>query len=429
MQVTVAVSLNATAQVLFDPHVFDVVPKECATLVVPRVLQGLVPAGFDVITEGATASILDQVSSARSPICFVESGPSSLVPSSFTIREIRARLDLRAPSSPGGRTFTPLTGGFILSDVGGGAAGGGAQHLTYTPDEAPSSRGDRAYMECASRILSNGRPRQDRTGTGTIGVFGQQMRFDLRRDGFPLLTTKAVPFKAVIGELLWFVRGSTDATMLSDQGVRIWDGNTTREFLDARGLAHYPEGDIGPMYGWQWRHFGAEYVNCGTDYTGQGIDQLQAVIRDLKTDPYSRRIGMTAYNAADLEKGVLHPCHGIFVQFYVEGARLSCHMYQRSMDTFLGAPFNIASYAALTHLLAAICDMEPADLIISTGDTHIYKDHLDAMALQVSRVPFPQPRLKVNDRVKGIALEDITVEDFELSGYVHHPRIYGRMSV
>jgi thymidylate synthase len=150
------------------------------------------------------------------------------------------------------------------------------------------------------------------------------------------------------------------------------------------------------MYGWQWRHFGAEYVNCGTDYTGQGIDQLQAVIRDLKSDPFSRRIGMTAYNVADLEKGVLHPCHGIFVQFYVEGTpgearprRLSCHMYQRSMDTFLGAPFNIASYAALTHLLAAICDMEPADLIISTGDTHIYKDHVQVMALQISRAPFP----------------------------------------
>jgi thymidylate synthase len=170
------------------------------------------------------------------------------------------------------------------------------------------------------------------------------------------------------------------------------------------------------------------------DYTGQGFDQLQAVIRDLKENPFSRRIGMTAYNVADLEKGVLHPCHGIFVQFHVEPAaagkpRLSCHMYQRSMDTFLGAPFNIASYAALTHLLATICDMEPNDLIISTGDTHIYKDHIDAMREQISRRPFPQPHLKINARVKTIALEEITEDDFELSGYIHHQRIYGRMSV
>jgi hypothetical protein len=202
-------SLNATAQVLLDPHVFDVVPKECATLVVPHVLRDLVPgagAGAgeeekerDVIVITDDRFFLDQVAGARSPICFVESGPSSIVPSSWTIREIRVRLDPRALPSPGARTFTPLTEGFILSDVRSG--GGSTQHLTYTPDVAPSSKGDRAYLACASDIIRRGLPRRDRTGTGTIGVFGQQMRFDLQRDCFPLLTTKAVPFKAVIREL------------------------------------------------------------------------------------------------------------------------------------------------------------------------------------------------------------------------------------
>jgi dihydrofolate reductase/thymidylate synthase len=300
-------------------------------------------------------------------------------------------------------------------------------------DKTPTS--EQTYLNCARRILAEGDVRQDRTGTGIIGIFGHHMRFNLQ-DGFPLLTTKFVPFKSVIRELLWFINGQTDSTLLSCHGVRIWEGNTSRDFLDKRGLYSYPEGDIGPMYGWQWRHFGATYVNCMTDYTSQGIDQFRQVINDLRESPYSRRISMTTYNVADLEKGVLHPCHGIFVQFYVSYDRndstrkyLSCQMTQRSMDTFLGAPFNIASYAALTHLLAVICDMTPKELIICSGDTHIYNDHIEVLTTQITRNPYPLPMLKVSDRVKNIKLEEITIDDFDLIGYIHHPRLIGKMSV
>lgn len=287
--------------------------------------------------------------------------------------------------------------------------------------------GEYQYLNLLRQILTQGNRRQDRTGTGTIGLFGQQIRFDLSSDALPLLTTKFVPFKMVVKELLWFLKGQTDNNILRAQGVYIWDGNTSRDFLDKRGLGAYREGDIGPMYGFNWRHFGATYHGCDGDYTGQGIDQLEQVIHLLKTDPFSRRIAMTTYNVTDLEKGVLHPCHGVFVQFYVDGdgdgiKRLSCHMTQRSVDCGCGLPFNIASYAILTHLIALKVDMLPKELVISTGDTHIYINHVTALEQQLTREPYPFPKLRLG-AVKEKKWEDLTVDDFELLDYVHHPSI------
>jgi len=287
------------------------------------------------------------------------------------------------------------------------------------------------YLNLLQDILDNGNSRDDRTGTGTVSIFGRQMRFDISQV-IPILTTKFVPFKMVIKELLWFLKGQTDNKILQDQGVHIWDGNTTREFLDQRGLTNYQVGDIGAMYSFQWRHFGAKYEGCSKDYTGQGIDQLAIVLQLLKQDPFSRRIAMTTYNVADLDKGVLHPCHGIYVQFYVEVINdhkyLSCHMTQRSVDCGCGLPFNIVSYSVLTYLIAQKVDMLPKDLIISTGDTHIYNNHIDALVIQMARTPYPFPKLKIKD-IKNKTWEEINVDDFELLGYFYHPSIKLMMNV
>ena len=291
--------------------------------------------------------------------------------------------------------------------------------------------GEYQYLTLLKDVLDNGNSRDDRTKTGTISVFGRQIRFDISQV-IPILTTKFVPFKMVVKELLWFLKGQTDNKILQDQGVHIWDGNTTREFLDHRGLPDYQIGDIGPMYGFQWRHFGAKYEGCTKNYTGQGIDQLEIVMQLLRDDPFSRRIAMTTYNVADLEKGVLHPCHGIYIQFYVEivdGLKcLSCHMTQRSVDCGLGLPFNIVSYSVLTHIIAQKVDMVPNELIISTGDTHIYNNHVDALTNQTHRTPYPFPKLKMNN-IKNRKWEEITADDFELVGYFSHPSIKMVMNV
>jgi thymidylate synthase len=292
---------------------------------------------------------------------------------------------------------------------------------------------DDVYLGLLNDIMSYGHSRDDRTGTGTLSVFGKQVRFDIS-ESVPLLTTKFVPWKMVIKELLWFMQGNTDANVLRSQGVNIWNGNTTREFLDKRGLSTYQEGDIGPMYGFQWRHYGAEYTGSGTDYTGKGIDQLQNVMDLLKNDPYSRRILMTTVNVNDLEKGCLHPCHGIVVQFYVNedsngNKHLSCHMYQRSVDTFLGLTWNIFSYAVLTYILAKKLGMKPKELVISTGDTHLYKDHVEQANVQLGRTSYPAPKLAVHESVVNKPFEDITIDDFDLIGYFHHPAIKAKMSI
>jgi thymidylate synthase/dihydrofolate reductase len=299
--------------------------------------------------------------------------------------------------------------------------------IMYEPHGYPMMHHDDVYKTLMRDVLREGHARPDRTGTGTVGVFGRQLRFDIS-ESVPLLTTKLVPWKSVIKELLWFLRGDTDASILQKDGVRIWDGNTTREFLDSRGLSHLPEGDIGCGYGFQWRHFGEQYNTCKDKHTG-GFDQIQNIIHQLKTDPYSRRIFMSAWNPKDMHMMALPPCH-VSAQFYVDHEnKLSCHMYQRSVDCFLGLPFNIFSYCVLTHILATICGFVPHELIISTGDTHIYQDHIQQIKTQLARVPISSPKLVVNPRIKDVSLEDITIEDFDVVGYFHHEMIKGNMSV
>jgi thymidylate synthase len=293
---------------------------------------------------------------------------------------------------------------------------------------------EQEYKRLAQKILDHGTLRMDRTGTGTLSLFGEQMRFDIR-EHVPLLTTKFVAWKTCIHELTWFLEGHTDVSLLQQKGVKIWDGNSSRAFLDGRGLHHLQEGDIGAGYGFQWRHFGAPYVDCKTDYTGQGHDQIKEVIRQLNTDPYSRRILLNAWNVADISKMALPPCHTM-CQFYVsvdpDGTKwLSCQLYQRSCDLFLGSPFNIFSYTCLTYLLAKATGMRPKELIITIGDAHIYTDHIEAIKEQLSRDPLQPPaRLLVDDRLVGSEdLRGVTLDDFKLLDYNHHPRIHAKMSV
>lgn len=300
-----------------------------------------------------------------------------------------------------------------------------------TQNEEPNTE-ERAYLDLCERIIAEGEHRPDRTGTGTYSLFAPpQLRFSLRDDTFPLLTTKKVFTKAIILELLWFVAGCTDGQKLSEQGVRIWEGNGSREYLDSLGLEDRREGDLGPVYGFQWRHFGAEYKDCDADYTGQGVDQLADVIHKLKTNPYDRRIIMSAWNPTDFPLMALPPCH-VFSQFYVnfpegKSPELSCLLYQRSCDMGLGVPFNIASYALLTRMIAQVVGMDCGDLIHTMGDSHVYKDHVDALKEQVQREPFTFPKLKIKRDVKDI--DDFKFEDFEIEGYQSHGKIAMKMSV
>lgn len=275
------------------------------------------------------------------------------------------------------------------------------------------------YLELVNSVIKKGISRGDRTGVGTVSIFGSQQRWDLSQT-FPLLTTKAVFWRGVVEELLWFIKGDTNSLNLSKKGVKIWEGNGSKAFLEAAGLGHREEGDLGPVYGFQWRHFGAKYVDMNTDYTGQGKDQLMEVIHLIKNDPNSRRIVMTAWNPAALHEMALPPCH-MFCQFYVAEGKLSCLMYQRSCDLGLGVPFNIASYSLLTYLLAQVCDLQPGEFIHTTGDTHVYTTHVEPLQNQLERTPNPFPILKLNPDIKDI--EAFTMEDIQLIGYVSHSRI------
>lgn len=293
--------------------------------------------------------------------------------------------------------------------------------------------GEESYLQLLRDLLIDGNSRTDRTGTGTLSLFGKQMRFDISTS-VPLLTTKYVKWTSVLEELLWFLRGETDSKTLEQKGISIWKQNTSREFLDKRGLESYEEGDIGPMYGYQWRHWGRAYGG-GSVESDSGIDQIAEVIETLRTDPFSRRIIMSSYNVQDRNKGVLYPCHGIVVQFYCRECRecsgkrhLSCHMYQRSMDTFLGAPYNIFSYSLLTYIIATKVDMVPDELIISIGDAHLYKDHLEQANTQVERIAYAFPTLVVDPAIKDMAWQDISVAHFQVEGYKHHPYIKATMS-
>jgi len=281
------------------------------------------------------------------------------------------------------------------------------------------------YMDLINDILVNGKVKTDRTGTGTISRFGAQMRFSLR-DGFPLLTTKRVFWRGVAEELIWFIKGSTNGNDLSAKKIKIWEPNGTKDFLTKRGLGHREEGDLGPVYGFQWRHFGATYVDMHTDYTGKGFDQLADVINTIKTNPDSRRIIMSAWNPPDLALMALPPCHTM-CQFFVVDGELSCQLYQRSGDMGLGVPFNIASYALLTVMIAHICDLKPGDFVHTLGDAHVYSNHVEPLKEQMKREPRAFPTLKFKRKVTNI--DDFTFEDFELEGYKPHPKIKMDMAV
>lgn len=293
------------------------------------------------------------------------------------------------------------------------------------------------YLDLLRRICDEGVVRGDRTGTGTRSVFGHQMRFDLR-EGFPLLTTKKVFIKGVIHELLWFLRGDTNIRYLVENGVHIWDNDAYRyynelcvrygvlpvdrqTFLAAAGeespIEGYRFGDLNHVYGWQWRSWGCP--------DGRTIDQIAQAVDLIRRNPESRRIIVSAWNVADVDAMALPPCHVLF-QFYVAEGRLSCQLYQRSADTFLGVPFNIASYALLTMMMAQVCDLQPGDFVHTLGDTHLYLNHLEQAAEQLSRTPRPLPVMRLNERVRSIF--DFRYEDFSLEGYDPWPAIKAPMS-
>lgn len=261
------------------------------------------------------------------------------------------------------------------------------------------------YLDLLRHILADGIHKQDRTGTGTISTFGYQMRFNLS-EGFPLLTTKKVHLKSIIYELLWFLKGDTNVHYLQEHGVRIWN-----EWADA-------DGSLGHIYGFQWRSW--------PDYDGGSIDQITQAVNDIRNNPDSRRIIVSAWNVADLDRMNLPPCHAFF-QFYVANGRLSCQLYQRSADCFLGVPFNIASYALLTMMMAQVCGLEPGDFIHTLGDAHIYTNHLDQVRLQLTRTPRSLPHMVINPEIKDIF--GFSYEDFHLSGYNPYPPIKGTVSV
>ena len=285
---------------------------------------------------------------------------------------------------------------------------------------------ERQYLDILRDILDHGCKKSDRTGTGTLSVFGRQMRFSLREGTFPLLTTKKTFFRGIAEELFWFVRGSTNAKELQAKNVRIWDGNSSRQFLDSVGLTHREEGDLGPVYGFQWRHFGAEYVDMHADYSGQGVDQLADVIEKIKNRPDDRRILLCAWNPPDIPKMALPPCHCL-VQFYVAHGELSCQLYQRSADMGLGVPFNIASYALLTHMIAHVTHLQPGEFVHTLGDAHVYLNHIEPLEEQLKREPKPFPKLNIKRKIENI--EEFTIEDVEVVDYVSHPKIAMDMAV
>ena len=292
--------------------------------------------------------------------------------------------------------------------------------------DANTNLEEEQYLNLIRDILSEGTMECGRNGN-TKCVFGAAMHFSLDNGVIPILTTKRVAWKTCLKELLWFIRGDTNNEHLQEQGVTIWNGNASREFLDSRGLTHLRENDLGPVYGHQWRHFNAKYTTCDENYDGQGVDQLDYIIKCLK-DPAqrtSRRMVMSAWNPCQLDEMALPPCH-ILVQFNVtSGNKLSCCMFQRSADVALGVPFNIASYSFFTHLLAKHCDLEAHEFIYYLGNAHIYESHLDAMQEQVTRTPHPFP--KVTIKLKRDNINDYTLDDFELHDYKCHDVIKMKM--
>ncbi|KAI9205411.1 thymidylate synthase [Polychytrium aggregatum] len=330
--------------------------------------------------------------------------------------------------------------------------------MTHSPEPSKREHEELQYLRLVQQIINEGAHRADRTGTGTLSLFAPpQLRFSLSENTFPLLTTKRVAVRAVIEELFWFLQGRTDSNLLSEKGIKIWDGNGSREFLDRVGLAHRRVGDLGPVYGFQWRHFGAEYKTADDDYAGKGVDQLREVISAIRNNPYDRRIILTAWNPAALKDMALPPCH-MMCQFYVSTPTerdpiptLSCQLYQRSCDMGLGVPFNIASYALLTILIAHVTGLKPGTFVHCLGDAHVYLDHVDALKEQLARVPRPFPKLYIKDlkneyssvseqeellrrRQRSVdemlaEIESFTLEHIEIFGYEPHKKIAMNMSV
>lgn len=261
------------------------------------------------------------------------------------------------------------------------------------------------YLDLCKHVLEKGTEKGDRTGTGTISTFGYQMRFNLQ-EGFPLLTTKKLSLKAIIHELLWFLNGDTNVRYLQENGVRIWN-----EWADEQG-------ELGPIYGHQWRSWGTA--------DGGSVDQISEVVQQIKTNPNSRRLIVNAWNVGELKDMALPPCHAFF-QFYVSDGKLSCQLYQRSADVFLGVPFNIASYALLTMMIAQVCDLEPGEFVHTFGDVHIYSNHIEQVKLQLTRDPKPLPTMNINPNVKDIF--GFTFDDFRLENYEAHPHIKGEVSI
>nr|A5WHY0.1 RecName: Full=Thymidylate synthase; Short=TS; Short=TSase [Psychrobacter sp. PRwf-1] len=284
-----------------------------------------------------------------------------------------------------------------------------------------TSKNEAAYLDLIRYVRDHGTEKGDRTGTGTRSHFGAQLRFDLK-DGFPLLTTKKVHMKSITYELFWFLKGDTHVKYLQDHGVRIWNEWSTAEQTARFGR---PEGELGPIYGHQWRNYGATKAEDGR-YNQDGVDQVVEVIEQIKSNPNSRRLIVSGWNPAEATQVALPPCHTLF-QFFVADGKLSCQLYQRSADLFLGVPFNIASYSLLTHMIAQVCDLEVGEFIWTGGDCHLYQNHIDQVNEQLSREAYELPKLWLNPEIKDIF--DFTFDDIRVEGYQSHPAIKAPVAV
>lgn len=284
------------------------------------------------------------------------------------------------------------------------------------------NREEQNYLNLLDRVISEGNKRDDRTGVGTKSIFGTTLKFSLENNQVPILTTKKMFLKGIIEELLFFLRGESDTKILESKGVNIWKGNTSKEFLNNRGLSYLDEGNMGKMYGKQWRDWG------GTE-NKKGIDQIKNVIDLINNDPDSRRIMVSSLNVGELDEMVLHPCHPFF-QFYVNDDYLSCCFFMRSVDLFLGFPFNLASYSILTHIIAKVTNKIPKDITFFAGDSHVYLSHLKQVETQTNRIPFDFPNIKINKELNNIEdIEKLKFDDFEILNYKYHKRIKAIMSI